>query len=404
MNRRRVIGRRTLLRSIAGGAVALSGLSLLAACGGDDDDDSAGAGTTGSSITDTEATESETVAESATETSASTPGVSVTETEASSVDSTKQATETTSATAAETESSSEGEWTFTDDRGETITLPKRPERVVAYISVAAALWDFGIRPVGVYGTLRKEDGTPEAYAGEVDLDAVVSLGEVYGELDMEALVELQPDLIIYDIYWPDIDIWGIPPDAIEQVRSIAPIAGISYVSKPITDTISRLEELAGLLGADLQAPNVVEHRERFSKLSTDLETAITDKPGLKTMFASGWTDNLYIANPTFWSDLIYFKELGLDIVEPPVPADELWETLSWEQASKYQVDLILHDARSSALPPEKLAEIPSWTSQPAVQASQVGKWYTEFVVSYRGFSIVLEDLAKTLSESKADIV
>ncbi len=32
-----------------------------------------------------------------------------------------------------------GEWTFTDDKGVTITLPSRPERIVAGVNAAAPL-------------------------------------------------------------------------------------------------------------------------------------------------------------------------------------------------------------------------------------------------------------------------
>src|SRR5688572_14993334 len=48
-----------------------------------------------------------------------------------------------------------GEWTYTDDVEVTITRPTRPERIVAYLPIASALWDYGLRPVGVYGTTRR---------------------------------------------------------------------------------------------------------------------------------------------------------------------------------------------------------------------------------------------------------
>ena len=41
-------------------------------------------------------------------------------------------------------------FTFTDGRGETITLDKKPERIVAYAAPAAALYDLGIKPVGIF--------------------------------------------------------------------------------------------------------------------------------------------------------------------------------------------------------------------------------------------------------------
>lgn len=79
-------------------------------------------------------------------------------------------------------------WTFTDDHGTTISLPERPERIVAYVGSAATLWDYGIRPVGVFGSLLREDGSKNPLAGNVDPDAVAWLGEGGSELDLEALV------------------------------------------------------------------------------------------------------------------------------------------------------------------------------------------------------------------------
>ena len=83
---------------------------------------------------------------------------------------------------------------------------------------------------------------------------------------------------------------------------------------------------------------------------------------------------------------------------------ELWETLSWEQAGKYPADLALNDARSAAFTKEQLSDYATWTSNPAVQAGQVGDWATEFVPSYAGFAVVLEELAETIQQSRADVV
>ena len=254
---RRVISRRSLLAAAPGLVMLAAGVS----CGGAEEDEPTPTSSSGSS-TATPATE-------ATATSAS--GVTTSETDA-------------------TEAGG-GAWSFTDDLGVTIELPAMPERVVAYIPIAASLWDFGVRPVGVYGTTLRADGKREIYTGDVDLDEVVSLGEVYGEIDMEALVALQPDLIVFDVYTSEVDVWGVPAEAIAQIEEIAPILGISFVERPVSETISRIEELAGALGADLEAPEVVEARARFEQASADVEAAVTEKPGLTALFVSGWTDN-----------------------------------------------------------------------------------------------------------------
>ncbi len=256
--------------------------------------------------------------------------------------------------------SGSGEWTWVDDAGETITLPAMPERVVAYMPVAASLWDFGMRPVGVYGPTRRPDGTPEVYVGNVDLDAVVSLGEEYGELDLEALK-------------------------------------IKFVDRPITDTIRGVEALAAALGADTASPEVVAAREEFEKASDELRAAIAEKPGLKVMFASGTPDSsFWVANPSVNADLLYFKELGLEIAQPDIE-EGYFEEVSWEQAGKYPADLILIDARQWSSTGEDLkARVPTFAALPAAKADQFGPWLTEYVPSYAGFTPVLQALAGSI--------
>ncbi|MGB3329084.1 MAG: hypothetical protein WBA46_09035, partial [Thermomicrobiales bacterium] len=44
-----------------------------------------------------------------------------------------------------------GPWTFTDDRGRTVDLPKTPTRIFADTGAGLALWDLGIPVVGLAG-------------------------------------------------------------------------------------------------------------------------------------------------------------------------------------------------------------------------------------------------------------
>lgn len=299
----------------------------------------------------------------------------------------------------------DGEWSYVDDYGVTITRPERPERVVAYLPVAASLWDFGVRPVAFYGTSHKPDGTPEVYAGNIDLEAVESVGEEYGQLDLEALVGVRPDLIVNDMWADPPDIWGLQPDTIAQVEQIAPIAEIKFVDWPITGTIESVEKLAGALGADLAAPEISEAKERFARASEELKAAIAEKPGLTVAFVSGTPEGSYwVGNPSIFGDLMYFKELGLDIVQPETTG-EFFEELSWEQAGKYAADLLLVDARQWSATGEQLkAQVPTFAALPAAKAGAFGSWKTEYVPSYAGFAPILEELAATIRAAEVDVV
>jgi iron complex transport system substrate-binding protein len=50
-------------------------------------------------------------------------------------------------------------WTFVDDRKHTVRLRKRPTRIVAYTTAAAALHQWGATPVGVFGDNPHQDRT-----------------------------------------------------------------------------------------------------------------------------------------------------------------------------------------------------------------------------------------------------
>jgi iron complex transport system substrate-binding protein len=297
----------------------------------------------------------------------------------------------------------EGPWEFTDDRGVKVSLPKRPVRVVAQSNAAAALWDLGFQVVGVFGPQRQADGKNDPEIGNVDLSKVVSVGEQWGELDLEKLASLRPDLIVTTMWIPP-QLWYIQDDVKAKVEAIAPTVGINVAQRPISQVIARFEELAQALGADLKTPDLVAARQRFDKASQELKAAIAEKPGLKALFAAGSLEQFWVANPPYYADILYFKELGLDVVVPEKP-QQFVETLSWEQALRYPADLILYDVRKHVVPPAELAQkVPTWKRHPAVQAGQVGAWHATAAYSYKGFAGIMAELAKTIRNARADVV
>lgn len=90
-------------------------------------------------------------------------------------------------------------WSFTDDRGETITLPARPQRIAMQEDAAGALLPFGIRPIAVFGN----DLITESPQFEgIDITGIEQFGAEYGVIDLERLAALDPDLIVVPLY-PD---------------------------------------------------------------------------------------------------------------------------------------------------------------------------------------------------------
>ena len=91
----------------------------------------------------------------------------------------------------------------------------------------------------------------------------------------------------------------------------------------------------------------------------------------------------------------------MDLVMPPVTT--FWETLSWEQANKYAVDLIFTDARASTLNHEALLQKETWRRLPAVQAGQVAYWPWK-TYSHLSYTKALNGLTEVVRKARPDIV
>jgi iron complex transport system substrate-binding protein len=287
---------------------------------------------------------------------------------------------------------------FTDGRGITVDLPERPLRIVAQVSAAASLWDFGIRPVGIFGPQRNADGSNGPQVGDVDLSTVTSLGENWGEFDLEAFAALKPDLLISTVYAGQNPLWYVPEEAQPIVDGICPSIGIEVQGVPVVEIIQQFEDLAAQLGADLQAAAVVQAKQDFATAEAALVKAITDRPGVTVMAVSANAEMVYVVNPALAHDMLWFQNLGMDVFVPPIAATEWWEALSWEQVGAHdaEADLILVDQRTQALTAEQMAERELWPRLRAVAAGQVGPWYAETTYSWKGFTPAVHDTATAL--------
>ncbi|MEV0999807.1 ABC transporter substrate-binding protein [Nonomuraea sp. NPDC050202] len=305
------------------------------------------------------------------------------------------------------QAASQGPWTWTDDRGKNISLPQRPQRVVAQSAAAAALWDFGVRPVGVFGPHKLKDGGRDPEVGEVDITKVESIGNVWGEFNVEKYASLQPDLLVSGMYQKDV-LWYVPEQSLATVDQIAPTAGVQLSGKPLVRIIEQYGRLAAALGADLNAAPVAEAKKRFEDAGAALKALAAAKPGLSVMIVTGTPESLYVAYLPDHPDIKYWgDDLGLKIVYPERPTESeggFWEVLSWENADKYQADVILVDARSQSMKIEEMAKKPTWAKLPAVKAGQLYPWHAAERYSYLGYAKVMEELKANLDKSRDDVV
>lgn len=289
-------------------------------------------------------------------------------------------------------------FSFTDDRGVTIELDEVPDVVVAHSAAAGGLWEYGVTAAGVFGPLRRTDGTTDPSLGRADPDDFTSLGEVDTQINLEALAELQPDLIVTQL-WSE-DTWhGVDTAQVDELEQIAPLVGIRVDNRSAEEPLARYAELAEALGGDPEA--IEEARAEFDDATGALEEAAAAQPDLDVVAASGSPSEMYIAWPPGFPDLSLFTEYGLDIYEPEEhpTAGGFWQTLSWEDATRYPADLILADARAGGVE-TMLEQVPEVVrGLPAVQADQMIEWETSHAYGYGNFADMLNDLATAVAEA-----
>ncbi|WP_055590710.1 ABC transporter substrate-binding protein [Peterkaempfera griseoplana] len=297
-----------------------------------------------------------------------------------------------------------GPWSYTDDRGTKVTARTTPRRIVAFTGTAAALVDLGLqdRIVGVFGETIRQDGSPSAQAGDLDVRKVTVLGNVWGEFGIEKYAALNPELLVthtYDAKAPGL--WYVPDESRDRILKLAPAVAVDVGHASLPVPIQRYADLARSLGADLTAKRVTDARTRFEQAAETVRRAAKASGGLKVMACSGSADILYVSKPASAADLRYFTELGVRFVVPEkTDGGDYYESLSWENAGKYHADLLLLDSRSTSLQPGDLASKPAWNDLPAVRAGQIAGWDAVPRFSWAGSAPLLENLAKALSGAR----
>ncbi|MER6945416.1 ABC transporter substrate-binding protein [Nonomuraea sp. NPDC000554] len=284
-------------------------------------------------------------------------------------------------------------WSFTDDRGARLDLPKAPSRIVAQVGAAAALWDFGVRPIAVFGPHRLKDGARDPQAGNVDITKVEGLGNVWDEFNVEKYISLQPDLLVSNMYVKGT-LWYVPEKSKATIEQVAPTAGIMLTGRSATQVIGRYEELARSLGADLKG--VAEAKARFEAATQRLKQF----KDLRILMMSGGPDAMWVVNPPEYPDIVHLTQSGLNVVKPgKVDQGGFFQTLSWENADMYDADVILYDTRTQSLKPEEMMKKPTFAKLPAVRAGRLYPWRAEAPFSYQGYAAVMEELAANLEKA-----
>jgi iron complex transport system substrate-binding protein len=288
-----------------------------------------------------------------------------------------------------------GPWTFTDDRGEKVSLPKKPERFVMQEYAVAALWPYGIKPVGIFGSAPMDE---QPLFADYDLSGIKSVGESWSEINLEAVAALRPDLII-STWWPGDGLGGMEEDKLaKKMEAIAPTVGV-HATVPAMQTIEGFQRLAAGLGADVDSPEMKAARRRCDDAIEAFKAAVEARPGLRAMAVYADPEAFYVAKVEDYSDLLEYQAWGLGLVSGK-SKDRYWEELSWENADKYPADLILYDNRAWSPKLEELEKIPLWRDLPAVEAGQLSPWHMEQAVSHELFAGHIEELTGAVEQAR----
>ena len=294
------------------------------------------------------------------------------------------------------------EWTYTDGTGQTVTLDHVPNRIVMHANTAAGLIPLGIRPIAIYvDTPVAEDKSLQG----LDLTGIEIVGEAWGQIDIEKVAALKPDLFLAE-WWPlDKAFSGLEGGnggSNDQILKLAPITGPTQ-GDSILKLIADYEVLAKSLGADLDAPQVKADKATFDASLEAFKAAVAAKPNLTALPVWAGTDALYVAATQGSSELMDFAGWGLKLITPEVADDRgYWETVSWEQADKYQPDLVLVDNRSDKTIETAKAQ-PMWTAIKAAAAGQVTDWPAFWLRNYKAYAGALDKLTAAIEAADENL-
>lgn len=204
--------------------------------------------------------------------------------------------------AAETGGDTEAAWprTIEDDAGHTVTLEKKPERVVVlYFGHIESLIVLGQPPVGASIAEQAMNGfaTLKKYVDEVE---IIDLGSPR-EPSMERILEVAPDLIVGT---------AVHSDVYDNLSKIAPTVLLNS-----TDWKDNLNDYAKLLGVEEAAEQYIAEVDVLMSDAREKLSAYSDKT-----FVVAWDNGkntLYAFGSDATSQQAYFdKEIGFGLTPP----------------------------------------------------------------------------------------
>ena len=296
-----------------------------------------------------------------------------------------------------------GGWEFTDDTGTTVTLDEAPDRIASYSDYALGLLSLDVEPVAVFG--RVDVASDERFAEYPEAADIPVVGNAYGEIDLEALAETEPDVIVVGLYPTDsegtLDLEGpryglADVEQQEQLEAIAPIITVVVGGKG-ADVIDSLNTVALALGAEQSA--IDEAKTEFDAAAADLQSAAEESDVEVTQMYADASSGIYLAKPDDEPEMELYREYGVDFTDlNPDDGNYYWDIYSWENAAQMMTgDVLLVNVEGFQA--DDLAAQATFASHPALVAGQVHAW-NQVAMDYHSQAGHMEQLAEILRESQ----
>ncbi|AYG79238.1 hypothetical protein DWB77_01349 [Streptomyces hundungensis] len=282
-------------------------------------------------------------------------------------------------------------WRFSDDRGQTVTAPVPPARVVAYIQAGATLEELGIRPVAVFGSFHDGARPDAAKAGALPLAEVAYLG-AGDALDVEALLSPGPDLVVAVGYGGG-QVYGLDAETAKHLEERVAVVVLEVGgARTLAHIRERFADLARSLGApEADGSALLAAQERLRAIA-----ARAPGPRVLALSPAG-PDQVHLARPGAWPELRALAEHGVDLIEPGEGPGVNWLTAPWETAAALRPDIVLADIRSNAAPRDSLRRDPAWRALEG--GARVLDWNPEAPCGARSHAAFFDAVAGALEEA-----
>ncbi len=190
--------------------------------------------------------------------------------------------------------------------------------------------------------------------------ALPSVGGNMGQLNMEEIVRLQPDLILASPL--------TAPEVIQSLKEITPAVYVLPNPTNLDELYANLVTVGTLTGRSAEANQLVESLSGRAKAVLDKVASVTERP--KVFYELDSTDPAkpWTAGPGTFVDMLISQAGGQNI---GASLSGEWVQISQEELIVQDPDVILLGDAAYGVTPEQVAARPGWGELAAVKGNRV---------------------------------